>query len=255
MDISGRTALVTGGASGLGEATVRLLHQEGANVVILDMNRESGEALCAELGGRTAFARADVTEPQEVEGAFRIVLERFGGLHIAVNCAGAGPPMKVVGKEGPHDLERFRQVVHVNLIGTFDVIRWAAYHMSRNEPDADGERGVIVNTASIAAFEGQIGQAAYAASKAGVVGMTLPIARELARSGIRVCTIAPGLFDTPLLASLPPQVKEDLGKQVPFPPRLGRPHEFALLVGQIVRNPMLNGVTLRLDGALRMPPR
>ncbi len=255
MEISGRTALVTGGASGLGEATVRLLHGEGANVVVLDVNRELGEALCRELGDRAAFAPADVTNTEEVEGAFRMALDRFGGLHIAVNCAGVGPPMKVVGKEGPHDLERFLQVIQVNLIGTFDVTRWAAYYMTKNEPSAEGERGVIINTASIAAFEGQIGQAAYAASKAGVVGMTLPIARELARSGIRVCTIAPGLFDTPLLASLPPQVKEELGKQVPFPPRLGRPQEFALLVGQIVRNPMLNGVTLRLDGALRMPPR
>jgi 3-hydroxyacyl-CoA dehydrogenase/3-hydroxy-2-methylbutyryl-CoA dehydrogenase len=255
MEIEGITAVVTGGASGLGEATVRLLHGLGANVVILDMNQERGEALFAELGERSAFAKADVTVPGEVEAALRLAVHQFGGIDTAVNCAGVGPPMKVLGKKGPHDLDVFQKVVQINLIGTFDVIRRAASHMVDNEPNDEGERGVIVNTASIAAFEGQIGQAAYAASKAGVVGMTLPIARELARSGIRVCTIAPGLFDTPLLAALPPEVKESLGKQIPFPPRLGTPREYAQLVRQIIENPLLNGETIRLDGALRMPPK
>lgn len=255
MDIQGNTVLITGGASGLGEATARRLYGLGASVVIIDINQERGEALCAELGPRAAFSLTDVTVPEQVEAGMRLVLDRFGALQMALNCAGIGPPMKVVGKQGPHDLDHFINVLNVNLVGTFDVLRLAAFHMSSNEPNEQGERGVIVNVASVAAFEGQIGQAAYSASKAGVVGMTLPIARELARSGIRVCTIAPGLFDTPLLASLPPEVKEVLGKQIPFPSRLGIPTEFALLVQHIIENSMLNGETIRLDGALRMPPK
>jgi NAD(P)-dependent dehydrogenase (short-subunit alcohol dehydrogenase family) len=226
-----------------------------ANVVILDMNQDRGEALFAELGERSAFAKADVTKTDEIEAALRLAVHQFGGIRVLVNCAGVGPPMKVLGKQGPHDLDVFMKVVQINLVGSFDVLRWAASHMVDNEPNEEGERGVIVNTASVAAYEGQIGQAAYAASKAGVVGMTLPIARELARSGIRVCTIAPGLFDTPLLASLPPEVKETLGKQIPFPPRLGKPREYARMVQQIIENPLLNGETIRLDGALRMPPK
>ena len=255
MEIGNKTAVITGGASGLGEATVRFLHEKGANVVIMDMNGERAEALASELGERAVAAKADVTVTEEVESTVKKAVDRFGGIHIAVNCAGIGPPMKVVGREGPNPLEHFQKVVGINLIGSFDVIRWAAYYMTKNEPDEKQERGVIVNTASVAAYEAQIAQAAYGASKAGVVGMTLPIARELARFGIRVCTIAPGLFDTPLMDSLPPEVKEGLGKQVPFPPRLGQPPEYAALVGHIIENTMLNGETIRFDGALRMPPK
>jgi NAD(P)-dependent dehydrogenase (short-subunit alcohol dehydrogenase family) len=255
MEIKGNTAVITGGASGLGEATARRFHDLGGNVVVIDINQQRGEALCSELGSRAAFSLSDVTVPEQVEAGMRLALDRFGTIRMTLNCAGIGPPMKVVGKQGPHDLDHFKNVVNVNLIGTFDVLRLAAFHMSSNPPNEHGERGVIVNVASVAAFEGQIGQAAYSASKAGVVGMTLPIARELARAGIRVCTIAPGLFDTPLLASLPPEVKEVLGKQIPFPSRLGIPVEFALLVQHMVENPMLNGETIRLDGALRMPPK
>jgi NAD(P)-dependent dehydrogenase (short-subunit alcohol dehydrogenase family) len=255
MEIQGKTALITGGVSGLGEATARLLHGLGANVVLLDVNQQRGQALCAELGDRAAFAPADVTDTSQVQSAVATAVEKFGAVHVAVNCAGVGTPAKVVGKDGPHDLQHFVRVLQINLVGTFDVLRWAAFHMTRNQPDPEGERGVIVNTASIAAFEGQIGQVAYAASKAGIVGLTLPAARELARFGIRVVTIAPGTFDTPLLAGLPEQVRTSLGQQIPFPPRLGRPHEFAMLVQQIIQNPVLNGETIRLDGALRMPPK
>lgn len=255
MEIQGKTAVITGGVSGLGEATGRLLHSLGAYVVLLDVNKDRGEQLCAELGPKALFALADVTDTRQVQAAMGLALEKFGAIHMAVNCAGVGPPAKVLGKDAPHDLDHFVKVVQINLVGSFDVIRWAAFHMSRNEPDSEGERGVIVNTSSIAAFEGQIGQVAYSASKAGIVGLTLPAARELARFGIRVVTIAPGTFDTPLLAGLPEQVRLSLGQQIPFPPRLGRPHEFAMLVRHIVENPVLNGETIRLDGALRMPPK
>ncbi len=255
MEMQGRTAVITGGVSGLGEAAARRLHALGANVVLMDVNQERGNAVCAELGPRAAFARTDVTVTEDVKAGVDLAMERFGAVHFAVNCAGVGSAARVVGKDGPHDLGYFQKVVQINLIGSFDTIRWAAFHMVKNEPNADGERGVIVNTSSIAAFEGQIGQAAYAASKAGVVGMTLPIARELARSGIRVCTIAPGTFDTALLATVSEEIRASLGKQIPFPPRLGRPLEFALLVQQVIENPMLNGETIRLDGALRMPPK
>ncbi len=255
MDVQNKTGLITGGVSGLGEATARLLHSMGANVVLLDVNQERGLAICRELGPRAVFALTDVTDTSQVQAAMKLAIESFGSLHVAVNCAGVGTPAKVVGKEGPHDLAHFTRVLNINLVGTFDVLRWAAFYMSRNEPDSEGERGVIVNTSSIAAFEGQIGQVAYAASKAGIVGLTLPAARELARFGIRVVTIAPGTFDTPLLAGLPEQVRTSLGQQIPFPPRLGRPQEFAMLVQHIIQNPVLNGETIRLDGALRMPPK
>jgi NAD(P)-dependent dehydrogenase (short-subunit alcohol dehydrogenase family) len=255
MEIRGKTALITGGVSGLGEATSRRLHLLGANVVMVDLNEERGRSLSQELGERASFVKGDVTNSQDVRGAVEVAVQRFGAIHVAVNCAGIGAPAKVVGKEGPHDLEHFVKIIQVNLVGTFDVLRWAAFYMTRNEPNEEGERGVIVNTSSIAAFEGQIGQVAYSASKAGIVGLTLPAARELARYGIRVVTIAPGTFDTPLLASLPEQVRISLGQQIPFPPRLGKPVEFAMLVQHIIENPVLNGETIRLDGALRMPPK
>jgi 3-hydroxyacyl-CoA dehydrogenase/3-hydroxy-2-methylbutyryl-CoA dehydrogenase len=255
MEIRGKTALITGGVSGLGEATSRRLHLLGANVVMVDLNEERGRSLSQELGERASFVKGDVTNSQDVRGAVEVAVQRFGAIHVAVNCAGIGAPAKVVGKEGPHDLEHFVKIIQVNLVGTFDVLRWAAFYMTRNEPNEEGERGVIINTSSIAAFEGQIGQVAYSASKAGIVGLTLPAARELARYGIRVVTIAPGTFDTPLLAALPEQVRISLGQQIPFPPRLGKPVEFAMLVQHIIENPVLNGETIRLDGALRMPPK
>ncbi len=255
MDINGKVALVTGGASGLGEATVRALAARGANVVIVDLNAKAGQALAETLAGKAAFQAADVANPGEMEAAVNLALSRFGGLQIVANCAGIGPSARTVGKDGPHSLEQFEKVVRVNLIGSFNVTRLAAAAMAKGTPDAGGERGVIVNTASVAAFDGQIGQAAYAASKAGIVGMTLPIARDLSRDGIRVMTIAPGIFDTPLLASLPETVRQSLGQQVPFPPRLGKPEEFARLVVAIAENAMLNGETIRLDGAIRMGPK
>ncbi len=247
-------ALVAGGASGLGEATARRLHADGAAVVIADLNGEKGEALAAELGDRASFLEANVLEADQVEAA---VSAAAGGgeLRISVCCAGIGWAQRTVSKQGPHDLEIFSNVVKVNLIGTFNVLRLAAAAMLANEPDDGGECGVIVNTASVAAYDGQIGQIAYAASKAGVVGMTLPAARDLASARIRVCTIAPGLFDTPLLAALPEEARQALGETMPFPSRLGMPEEFAQLAVQIVENPMLNGETIRLDGALRMAPR
>ena len=255
MKIEGKTFLVTGGASGLGGATVRALHAAGANVVILDLNAAAGEKLASELGQSTRFARADVTSEPDVQAALLVAREAFGGLHGAVNAAGIGTAEKVLGKNGPHSLELFERTIRINLVGTFNVIRLAALAMAAQEPTDTGERGVIVNTASIAAFDGQIGQAAYAASKGGIAALTLPIARELARSGIRVVTIAPGLFDTPLLAGLPEPARVSLGQQVPFPSRLGRPDEYASLVRHIVENEMLNGEVIRLDGALRMAPR
>ena len=255
MDVAGSVALVTGGASGLGEAVVRTLTAAGGRVVILDRPGSAGEAFVASLGAAAAFAPADVTNEAEVARAVELTLERFGALHINVNCAGVGAAMKTVGKQGPMPLGIFNKVIEVNLIGTFNTIRLAAAAMARNAPNGEGERGVVVNTASIAAFDGQIGQAAYSASKGGVVGMTLPIARDLASLGIRVVTIAPGTFDTPMLAMLPDDQRRALGAQIPFPSRLGRPTEFAALARHIVENPMLNGTTIRLDGALRMPPR
>lgn len=255
MELKNKGVLVTGGASGLGGACVRLLAKEGANVVIADLNSEWGEKLAAELragGANVSFAQANVTSEESVQAAVRQAVEKCGGLHILINCAGIGVAERVVGKSGPHALESFQRVISVNLIGTFNAIRLASVAMAENEPTAGGERGVIINTASVAAFDGQIGQAAYSASKGGIVGMTLPIARELARYGIRVMTIAPGLFDTPLLAGLPEPARISLGQQVPFPPRLGNPTEYAALARHIIENEMLNGEVIRLDGSIRM---
>jgi NAD(P)-dependent dehydrogenase (short-subunit alcohol dehydrogenase family) len=253
MDFDGSAALVSGGASGLGEATVRALHARGARVTIADVNAEKGEALAAELG--LEFVSCDVREEEQVQAAVERAAKPDGGLRVAVSCAGTGWAQKVAGSKGPHPLMPFEIIVAINLIGTFNVLRFAASAMIANEPLADGERGVCVNTASIAAFDGQVGQIAYSASKGGVVGMTLPAARDLAQYGIRVNTIAPGLFDTPLLAALPEEARQKLGAGVPFPQRLGLPAEYAQLACHMVENHMLNGETIRLDGALRMPPR
>ncbi len=255
MKIEGKVALVTGGASGLGLATVQELVRAGASVVIVDLPSSNGETVAKELGDATIFAAADVTNEAEVQAAVDAGAEAFGGLHIVVNCAGVGFPGRVLARDGSAtDLERFDFVVKVNLIGTFNVLRLAAAQIAKQDPDGE-ERGVIVNTASIAAFDGQIGQAAYSASKGGIVGMTLPIARDLASRQIRCVTIAPGTFDTPMLAGLPEEARAKLAENVPHPHRLGKPEEYALMVRQIVENPMLNGEVIRLDGALRMPPR
>ena len=254
MRIDGHSALVAGGASGLGEATARRLHGSGARVVIADLNRVKGETLAAELGSRASFVEANVLDAEQVKAAVDAATSSTE-LRISVCCAGIGWAQRTVSKDGPHDLEIFSNVIRVNLIGTFNVLRLAAAAIVENGPDEGGERGVCVNTASIAAFDGQIGQVAYAASKAGIVGLTLPAARDLAGRGVRVMTIAPGLFDTPLLAALPEEAREALGAGVPFPSRLGTADEFAELVAAIIGNPMLNGETIRLDGALRMPPR
>jgi NAD(P)-dependent dehydrogenase (short-subunit alcohol dehydrogenase family) len=253
MQIEGAGAIVVGGASGLGEATVRALHERGAAVTVADVNAEKGNALAQELGLR--FAACDVREEGQVESAVEAAAQAAGGLRIAVCCAGTGWAQKVAGSKGPHPLLPFQTIIEINLIGTFNSLRFAAAAMIGNEPAEDGERGVCVHTASIAAFDGQVGQIAYSASKGGVVGMTLPAARDLAQYGIRVNTIAPGLFDTPLLAALPEEARQKLGAGVPFPQRLGAPAEYAQLACQIVENRMLNGETIRLDGALRMPPR
>jgi 3-hydroxyacyl-CoA dehydrogenase / 3-hydroxy-2-methylbutyryl-CoA dehydrogenase len=255
MVIEGTGALVVGGASGLGAATAQRLHSEGASVVIADLNGEKGEALAAELGERASFVEANVVEAEQVQAAVDAAAGADGGLRISICCAGIGWAERTASKRGPHDLEIFSNVVKVNLIGTFNLLRLAAAAMSENDPDEEGERGVCVNTASIAAYDGQIGQVAYAASKGGIVSLTLPAARDLAGRGVRVVTIAPGLFDTPLLAALPEEQREALGASIPFPSRLGRPDEYAELAASVVANPMLNGETLRLDGALRMPPR
>lgn len=254
MDIEGKGAIVSGGASGLGEATVRRLHEAGAQVVIADVNPEKGEPLAEELG--IPFVQTDVREEDQVQAAVDKAAEADGGLRIAVSCAGTGIPIKVASSKGPHPLDAFKVIIDINLIGTFNLMRLAAFSMlSSNEPDEEGQRGVCINTASVAAFEGQVGQIAYSASKGGVVAMTITAARDLADKGIRVNTIAPGLFDTPLLGALPEDKRSALGAQVPFPSRLGRPEEYAQLAQQIVENPMLNGETIRLDGAIRMAPR
>ena len=255
MQIAGKTALVTGGASGLGAATVRRLAAEGATLVVADLNREAGEALEQELGEQVRFVATDVAGEASMQQAVEAAIGAFGALHILVCCAGIATAERVLGKQGPLDLKRFTRVIDVNLNGTFNAIRLAALPMSANEANQEGERGVMITTASVATFEGQIGQAAYSASKAGIAGMTLPIAREFARYGIRVMSIAPGIFDTPLLAGLPEAARMSLGQQVPFPPRLGRPEEYASLVQHIIENVMLNGETIRLDGAIRMAPR
>ena len=256
MEIQGVGAVVTGGASGLGEATARALAARGARVAILDLGRSKGKEVAASLGGDAFFGEADVTDEAAVTAVLDEAASRFGGLHACINCAGIGSAARTVDKDGrPFDLRIFKKTVEVNLIGTFNVLRLAASHMAMNAPNAGGERGVIVNTASVAAFDGQIGQAAYSASKAGVVGMTLPIARDLAKLGIRVCTIAPGLFETPMLMMMPEAGRQALAATIPFPPRLGHPPEYASLVVEIVANGMLNGETIRLDGAVRMPPK
>lgn len=255
MKFEASNFIVTGGASGLGEATVRLFHGKGANVVVADLNVERGEKLAAELGARVVFQRADVSSETDAQACVDIAVASFGGLHGLINCAGIGIAEKVLNKDGPQKLAHFARVININLVGTFNMIRLAAEAISTTTASAAGERGVIVNTASVAAWDGQIGQPAYAASKAGIVGMTLPIARELARYGIRVCTIAPGLFYTPMMESLPPEIQESLGKSVPFPPRLGRADEFARLAAHIIENEMLNGESIRLDGAVRLAPK
>ena len=253
MEISKNAFIVTGGASGLGEATARMLAAAGAKVLIADMNAERGPKVAADIGGR--FVKCDVSSENDGKAVVADVIAAYGSVRGLVNCAGIGGAEKTIGKNGPHRLDLFTRVINVNLIGTFNMIRLAAEPMATNTPNAGGERGVIINTASVAAYDGQIGQAAYSASKGGIVGMTLPIARDLSREGIRVVTIAPGLFLTPLLQGLPPEAQASLGKQVPFPPRLGRPEEYAALARHIIENEMLNGETIRLDGAIRMPPK
>jgi 3-hydroxyacyl-CoA dehydrogenase / 3-hydroxy-2-methylbutyryl-CoA dehydrogenase len=255
VKLEGAGALVAGGASGLGAATARELAARGARVAVVDLDGDKAEALAAELGGDAVAYRADVTSEADVEAAVAAAGEAFGSLRLAVSCAGIGWAERTVSRQGPASLQPFETVVRVNLIGTFNVLRLAAAAMAGNDADDEGERGAVVMTASIAAWDGQIGQTAYAASKGGVAALTLPAARDLSRLGIRVCTIAPGLFDTPLLAALPEEQRAKLGEQVPFPPRLGRPEEFAQLACQIAENTMLNGEAIRLDGALRMPPK
>jgi NAD(P)-dependent dehydrogenase (short-subunit alcohol dehydrogenase family) len=255
MQIQGNTFLVSGGSSGLGAGCVRHFASAGGNVVIADLNRVAGEKLATELGERVHFAPCDVTDEASSAAAIAVAIKQFGGLRGAILCAGIGVAERLLGKSGPHPLDSFTKVIRVNLIGTFNVMRLAAAAMSQAAPPPSGERGVIICTASVAAFEGQIGQAAYAASKGGVVSLTLPAARELARFGIRVVTIAPGTFDTPLLAGLPEPARQSLAQQIPFPSRLGRPDEFAALARHIVENEMLNGEVIRLDGALRMGPK
>lgn len=255
MELGQSVALVTGGASGLGEGCVREFVARGAKVVMLDRDDDKGAKLAAELGERVRYMQADVTHPDQVQAAIDLAYSAFGGLHIVVNCAGVGWAERTVSKNGPANLDLFETVIRINLIGTFNVIRLAAAKMMHAEPNSEGERGVIINTASVAAFDGQIGQAAYAASKGGIVSLTLPVARDLARNGIRVMTIAPGLFDTPLLGALPEDARQSLGEQVPFPSRLGQPREYAMLAASIIENPMLNGEVIRLDGALRMQPK
>ncbi|MBE3595572.1 MAG: 3-hydroxyacyl-CoA dehydrogenase [Hydrogenibacillus sp.] len=255
MNIQGATFLITGGGSGLGAATAELLAESGANVVIVDINRDAGETVAGKIGRRARFIQSDITDSDSVEAAVRTAIETFGGLSGAVNCAGIAIAEKVLGRDGPHDLDRFRRVMEINAVGTFNVVRLAAAAMAQAPPNEEGERGVVINTASVAAFDGQIGQPAYSASKGAVAAMTLPLARELARYGIRVLAIAPGIFDTPMMAGLPEAARKSLEQQVPFPSRLGRPREYAQLVRHIIENPMLNGEVIRLDGALRMGPR
>lgn len=252
MNIKNNTFLISGAASGLGLATAKMIVENGGKAILLDIDNENGEKYAKEIGTSSKFIKTDVTDEKSVENAIANTVATFGKIAGVINCAGIGPAKRVVGKEGPHPIDFFQKVISVNLIGTFNLIRLAANHMQSNLPNEGGERGIIINTASVAAFDGQIGQAAYAASKGGIVAMTLPIAREFARMGIRVMTIAPGIFETPLLMSLPQEAQDSLGQQVPFPPRLGKPNEFAHLVKQIIENQMLNGETIRLDGAIRM---
>jgi NAD(P)-dependent dehydrogenase (short-subunit alcohol dehydrogenase family) len=249
MNIKNKTFLITGGASGLGLATAKGILEKGGNVSLIDINEEIGNSFMNE---KTFFSKADVRSEEEIQKAVEATILKFGQIDGVINCAGIGPPKRVVGKDGPHPLDFFQNVINVNLVGTFNVVRLAVNEMQSNIPDESGERGIVVNTASVAAYDGQIGQAAYSASKGGITAMTLPMAREFARMGIRVMTIAPGIFETPLLAGLPQEAQDSLGKQVPFPPRLGKPSEFASLAIQIIENQMLNGEVIRLDGAIRM---
>ncbi len=255
MEIRNNTFVVTGGASGLGAATAEMIVSEGGNAIIADLSKEAGQALASKLGKQTRFVECDVSREDHAKAAVEAATQQLGGLNGLVNCAGIAIGEKTVGRDGPHRLDSFSRVITINLIGTFNMIRLAANAMAKQEPNADGERGVIINTASVAAFDGQVGQAAYSASKGGVVGMTLPIARDLSRNGIRVLTIAPGIFETAMLKGMPADVQESLGKQVPFPSRLGRPAEYAQLVQAIFSNVMLNGEVIRLDGAIRMAPK
>lgn len=255
MQIKDKCFLITGGGSGLGRASARMLVDHGARVVLADVNDTAGREAAAALGDAAVYVPCDVTREQDGKAAVAAARKHAGALHGLLNCAGIGIPGKVLGRDGPHDLDRFSKVIQVNLIGSFNMIRLASETMAASDADDAGERGVIINTASVAAFEGQIGQASYSASKGGIVGMTLPIARELARHGIRVMTIAPGIFDTPMMAELPEDVRESLGNMVPFPPRLGQPDEYARLARDIIENTMLNGTTIRLDGAIRMQPK
>jgi len=255
MQIKGSTFIVTGGASGLGGATVQRLAKLGGNLVIADLNEAAGQKLAAELGERVRFARVNVGSESDGVAAIELARSTFGGLHGLVNCAGIATGERVVGKTAAHSLDNFSRTIQINLVGSFNMLRLAAEAMSKQAPNEEGERGVIINTASVAAYDGQIGQAAYSASKAGVVGMTLPIARELARYGIRVMTIAPGIFETAMMAGMAPEIRQSLEATVPFPARLGRPDEYAQLAQQIIENPMLNGETIRLDGAIRMAPK
>ena len=255
MQIQNKAFIVTGGASGLGRAAVESLVAAGGRVVILDVNMDAGQGAEQAIGSQARFAQADVTSEDQVKAAVDLSVSTFGALHGVINAAGIGPAAKVLGKNGPHALDLFEKTIRINLVGTFNVIRLAAAVMAQNSPEPSGERGVIINTASIAAFDGQIGQPAYAASKGGIVALTLPVAREFASIGIRVMTIAPGIFDTPLLAALPEAARASLGQQVPFPSRLGQPREYAALARHIIENEMMNGEVIRLDGALRMAPR
>jgi len=255
MQLEGSTFIITGGASGLGGETARMIVEAGGNAVIADLKESEGQSHAKDLGNRAKFVRTDVTDEDSAKAAVAAAIAAFDAVHGLVSCAGIVYGEKVVGKEGPHSLAGFARTININLIGTFNVARLAAEAMAKNTPNAEGERGVIVNTASVAAFDGQMGQSAYSASKAGVAGMTLPMARDLARSGIRVMTIAPGLFQTPMADQIPPEIAEGLAKMVPFPPRLGRPSEFAALVRSIIENVMLNGEVIRLDGAIRMAPK
>lgn len=255
MNLQAKVALITGGASGLGAACVRRFVAAGAKVLIVDLNAEQGAALVAELGDSVQFAAADVTSEADIQAAIAQAQAAFSGLDVVVNCAGVVAASRTVGREGPHPLDLFERTIRINLIGTFNVIRLAAAVMQENAPNEQGERGVIINTASVAAYDGQIGQAAYAASKGGIVSLTLPVAREFARSGIRVMAIAPGIFHTPMMGSLPQAAQDSLGEQVPFPARLGDPAEYAQLAQSIIENPYLNGEVIRLDGAIRLAPK
>lgn len=255
MDLKGKTAVITGGASGLGEATARRFVKAGANVVLVDIQDDKGLALVAELGEKAMYVKTDITKTEDIEVCISAAMENFGAIHILVNNAGMSAGEKTIGKKGPYNMDNFKRVVNLNLIAAFDILSKCAWEMDKNTPNEDGEKGVIINTGSVAAFDAQVGQAAYGATKAAIVGMTLPVARDLMDKGIRCCTICPGIMLTPMMEALPQNVQESLGKQVPFPNRLGKSDEYAMLAEQIVVNPYLNGETIRMDGAIRMAPK